>query len=66
MIDGLLARIGGGFFQQAFVVADFDAAKHQDQSLLRYTRKTLPADLEYINNFVFLPEEKAASILARL
>lgn len=47
-------------------LADFDAAKHQDQSLLRYTRKTLPADLEYINNFVFVPEEKAASILARL
>ena len=26
MIEGLLARIGSGFFQQAFVVADFDAA----------------------------------------
>jgi FkbM family methyltransferase len=47
-------------------VAEFDASKHQDQSLLRYTRKTLPAHLEYINNFVFLPEEKGARILARL
>ncbi len=47
-------------------LADFDAAKHQDPSLLRYTRKTLPADREYINNFVFVPEEKAAEILARL
>jgi methylmalonyl-CoA/ethylmalonyl-CoA epimerase len=27
MIDRLLARIGSGFFQQAFVVADFDAAQ---------------------------------------
>jgi methylmalonyl-CoA/ethylmalonyl-CoA epimerase len=26
MIEELLARIGGGFFQQAFVVSDFDAA----------------------------------------
>jgi methylmalonyl-CoA/ethylmalonyl-CoA epimerase len=27
MIDALLARIGHGFFQQAFVVADFEAAQ---------------------------------------
>jgi hypothetical protein len=27
MIDRLLARIGSGFFQQAFVVADFEAAQ---------------------------------------
>jgi hypothetical protein len=27
MIDRLLTRIGGGFFQQAFVVADLDAAQ---------------------------------------
>ena len=27
MIESLLARIGGGFFQQAFVVADFEAAQ---------------------------------------
>ena len=25
-VDALLARIGAGFFQQAFVVADLDAA----------------------------------------
>jgi len=44
----------------------FDPAAHQDQALLRYTRKTLPADREYINNFVFVPREKAAQVLARL
>ena len=27
MIEALLARIGNGFFQQAFVVSDFDAAQ---------------------------------------
>jgi hypothetical protein len=27
MIEKLLARIGGGFFQQAFVVSDFEAAQ---------------------------------------
>jgi len=44
----------------------FDPALHQDQALLRYTRKTLPADREYINNFVFIPQEKAARVIARL
>jgi hypothetical protein len=47
-------------------VGEFDLAKHQDQALLRYTRKTQPADCEYINNFVFVPEENAARIRARV
>jgi FkbM family methyltransferase len=47
-------------------IGEFDVLKHQDQELVRrYTRKTLPAHLEYINNFVFVPEEKATQILAR-
>ena len=40
-------------------VAEFDVVKHQDQAQLRYTRKTLPADCEYICNFIFVPEEKS-------
>ena len=44
----------------------FVAGKHQDQALLIYSRKTLPADREYINNFVFIPDEKCAPILARI
>lgn len=47
-------------------VAEFNAARDQDQALLRYSRKTLPPGREYINNFVFVPEEKAAQITARL
>lgn len=34
MIDRLLARIGSGFFQQAFVVADFDGAQRACVELL--------------------------------
>jgi len=44
----------------------FDPAAHQDQALLAYSRKTLPTDREYINNFGFIPEKKCASILARI
>lgn len=48
-------------------LTEFNVATHQDPDLVqRYTRKTLPAHLEYINNFVFVPEEKARPILARL
>ncbi len=46
-------------------VVAFDAARHQDQALLRYTRKTLPTDREYINNFLFVPEEKSAALPSR-
>jgi len=72
-VQRVAARLAGqtyaGFFLsrgRLYPIAAFDAATHQDQALLRYTRKTLPAGREYINNFVFLPEEKAAHILARL
>jgi FkbM family methyltransferase len=41
----------------------FEPATHQDQALLAYSRKTLPASREYINNFVFIPDEKCAQIL---
>jgi FkbM family methyltransferase len=39
-------------------IATFVVAQHQDPALLVYSRKTLPTDREYINNFVFVPEEK--------
>ncbi len=47
-------------------ITAFDPALHQDQSLLRYARKALPPDREYINNFVFVPAERATQLLARL
>jgi FkbM family methyltransferase len=47
-------------------IAGFDAATHQDHALLKYTRKTLPAGREYINNFVFVHAEKEARVLARV
>lgn len=48
-INALLARIGGGFFQQAFVVDDFEAAQGALRSTLGCGEfVTLPAtDLDY-------------------
>jgi len=47
-------------------VTEFDAARDQDQALLTFSRKTLPAGREYINNFVFVPEEKAALVIGKI
>lgn len=47
-------------------LAEFVSERDQDAALLKYARHRLPAGAEYINNFVFVPEEKAATILARL
>jgi FkbM family methyltransferase len=47
-------------------IAEFDPARDQDVALLQYTRHRLPAGREYINNFVFVPEEKAERVLARV
>lgn len=46
-------------------VSEFDPARHQNGANLR-PRHTLPHGVEYINNFVFVPEEKAAHVLARV
>ena len=46
-------------------VSEFDPARHQNAANLR-PRHKLPRGVEYINNFVFVPEEKSARILARL
>ena len=47
------------------LVSEFDPAIHQNAANLK-PRHTLPPGVEYINNFVFVPEEKSALILARL
>jgi FkbM family methyltransferase len=47
-------------------IAAFDPARDQDATLLQYARHRLPAGREYINNFVFVPEERRADILARV
>ena len=36
-------------------VAEFDPARDQNETLLKYARHRLPAGREYINNFVFVP-----------
>jgi FkbM family methyltransferase len=47
-------------------ISEFDAARHQDEALLKFTRHKLPAGAEFINNFVFVSEEKCEAVLARL
>jgi FkbM family methyltransferase len=47
-------------------IAEFDPARHQDLALLKYARHKLPRGREFINNFVFVPEEKRARVLVRL
>ena len=47
-------------------IAQFDAGVHQDLTLLKYPRHKLPKGREFINNVVFIPEEKSARLLARL
>ena len=46
-------------------VSEFDPARHQNPANLK-PRHKLPRGVEYINNFVFVPDEKAARLLARL
>jgi FkbM family methyltransferase len=46
-------------------VGEFDPVRHQNSANLK-PRHKLPRGTEYINNFVFIPEEKTARILARL
>jgi hypothetical protein len=46
-------------------VSEFDPARHQNAENLK-PRHKLPPGAEYINNFVFVPEEKTRHLLARL
>jgi FkbM family methyltransferase len=46
-------------------VSEFDPARHQNAINLK-PRHKLPPGAEYINNFVFVPEEKSARTLAHL
>lgn len=46
-------------------IAEFDPARHQNAENLK-PRHTLPRGAEYINNFVFIPDEKRERALARL
>jgi hypothetical protein len=39
-------------------IEQFDAALHQDSTLLEYPRHKLPPGREYINNLLFVPEER--------
>jgi len=45
-------------------VAEFDPARHQNAANLKPRHKLAPGAV-YINNFVFVPEEKSARVLAR-
>jgi FkbM family methyltransferase len=45
-------------------VAEFDPARDQDETLLRYARHRLPPGAEYINNFIFIPEATCERVLA--
>jgi FkbM family methyltransferase len=47
-------------------IAQFDSGVHQDLELLKYPRHKLPKGREFINNVLFIPEERAARILARI
>jgi FkbM family methyltransferase len=73
--QGALARLAeryaaisySGFFLsqgKLQAVSEFDPARHQNADNLK-PRHKLPPGVEYINNFVFVPEEKSARILAR-
>ncbi|MEJ0078868.1 MAG: FkbM family methyltransferase [Alphaproteobacteria bacterium] len=44
-------------------VSEFDPARHQNATNLK-PRHKLPPEAEYINNFVFVPEERSARVLA--
>jgi FkbM family methyltransferase len=46
-------------------IAAFDPARHQNADNLK-PRHRLPRGAEYINNVLFVPEEKAARLLARV
>jgi len=46
-------------------ISEFEPARHQNAANLKPHHK-LPRGVEYINNFVFVPEEKSALIFARL
>jgi FkbM family methyltransferase len=69
-LAGRLAVLGyGGLFLSRGTlhpIGEFDPARHQDIALLNYTRHKLPPGREFINNFVFVPEEKRARVPARL
>jgi FkbM family methyltransferase len=45
-------------------ISEFDPARHQNAENLK-PRHKLPRGAEYINNFVFVSEEKSARVLAR-
>jgi FkbM family methyltransferase len=47
-------------------IAAFDPVRDQDEALLKFSRRKLPAGAEFINNFVFIPQEKCERVLARL
>jgi FkbM family methyltransferase len=74
---GVVARVAERYAAQSYrgfflsrgklrPIADFVAARDQDAALLKFTRRTLPAGAEFINNFVFVPDEKCQRVLARL
>ncbi len=76
-VPGTVARIAGSFAARSYrgtflshgrlhPVASFDPAVHQDAALLEFPRHRLPPGAEFINNFLFIPEEKSANVLARI
>jgi FkbM family methyltransferase len=71
--QGALARLSSRYAAQNYrafflshgklrPVSEFDPARHQNAANLR-PRHKLPRGAEYINNFVFVPEEKAARLM---
>jgi FkbM family methyltransferase len=69
-IAGRLAALGyrGVFLSHGMMrpIDEFDPARDQDLALLKYSRHRLPPGREFINNFVFVPEEKRERLPVRL
>jgi FkbM family methyltransferase len=59
---------GGYFLSQGRLraAAKFDPKRYQDVALLAVPRRKFPAGREFISNFIFIPDEKRARIMARL
>ena len=47
-------------------IAEFDARRDQDDELLKFSRRKFPEGREYINNFIFIPQEKREQVMARI
>jgi FkbM family methyltransferase len=74
---GVVARVAADFAGRGYSAwflsqgrlrpaAQFDPAVFQDASLLVVPRRKFPVGREFVSNFIFIPDEKRARIMARL